>query len=123
MARIPESIQNIIEHYVQKIGNQIPIEKAILFGSYAKERYDEDSDIDIAIFSRYFANLEGLEAFKFLFMQTLDYNIDLQPLAFTVDDYEEPVGIVEEIIRTGIEIPLQWYGAQSKTVPSASHLT
>ena len=27
MARIPESIQNIIEHYVQKIGNQIPIEK------------------------------------------------------------------------------------------------
>ncbi len=106
MARIPESIQKIIEHYVQKIGNQIPIEKAILFGSYAKENYDEGSDIDIAIFSRYFANLEGLEAFKFLFMQTLDYNIDLQPLAFTVDDYEKPVGIIEEIIRTGIEIPL-----------------
>ncbi|WFA08539.1 nucleotidyltransferase domain-containing protein [Tissierella sp. Yu-01] len=79
-------------------------EKAILFGSYAKEKYDEGSDI--AIFSRYFANLEGLEAFKFLFMQTLDYNIDLQPLAFTVDDYEKLVGLIEEIIRTGIEIPL-----------------
>ncbi|WP_353096007.1 nucleotidyltransferase domain-containing protein [Tissierella praeacuta] len=106
MATIPESIQNTIEHYVQKIGRQIPIEKAILFGSYAKENYDEGSDIDIAIFSRYFTNLEGLAAFKFLFMQTLDYNIDLQPLAFTVDDYEKPVGIVEEIIKTGIEIPL-----------------
>lgn len=106
MARIPKSIQNIIEDYVQEIGKQIPIEKAILFGSYAKENYKEDSDIDIAIFSRYFANLEGLTAFKFLFMQTLDYDIDLQPLAFTVDDYENPVGIVEEIIKTGIEIPV-----------------
>jgi hypothetical protein len=50
--------------------------------------------------------LEGVEAFKFLFMQALDYNIDLQPLAFTEDDYERPVGIVEEIIKTGIEIPI-----------------
>lgn len=106
MAKIPESIQDIIEDYVKKIGKQIPIEKAILFGSYAKGNYDKNSDIDIAIFSNHFENLGGLEAFKFLFMQTLTYNVDLQPLAFTINDYEKPLGIVEDIIKTGIEIPL-----------------
>lgn len=50
--------------------------------------------------------MEQVEAFKFLFLQTLDYDLDLQPLAFTVDDYENPSGIVEEIIKTGIEIEI-----------------
>lgn len=104
MAKVPRTIQDIVESYVRKIGKQIPIERAILFGSYAKGNYNEDSDIDIAIFSKYFASLEGLAAFKFLFMETLDYGIDLQPLAFTPDDYEKPVGVIEEIIETGIEI-------------------
>ncbi|CDX03486.1 RelA/SpoT [Desulfitobacterium hafniense] len=106
MVKIPESVQDIIESYVQKIGKQIPIEKAILFGSYAKGNYDNESDIDIAIFSDYFVNLEGIDAFKLLFMPTLSYDKDLQPLAFTMDDYKDSLGVVEEIIKTGIEIPL-----------------
>lgn len=106
MVKIPESIQGIVESYVHKIGKQIPIEKAILFGSYAKGNYDNESDIDIAIFSDYFVNLEGVDAFKFLFMQTLSYSKDLQPLAFTMGDYKDSLGMVEEIIKTGIEIPL-----------------
>jgi hypothetical protein len=28
----------------------------------------------------------------------------LEPQAFTLDDYKNPLGIVEEIINTGIEI-------------------
>lgn len=113
MAKVPEPIQRIVEDYVQKISTQIPIKKAILFGSYAKGTYDKDSDIDLAIFSDYFLEMEGVLAFKFLFMQTLEYDVDLEPLAFTVTDYEEPVGIVEEILKTGIEI-------QFPTIPKAS---
>jgi hypothetical protein len=30
--------------------------------------------------------------------------LDLEPQPFTVDDYLNPEGFVEEIIRTGIEI-------------------
>ena len=48
--------------------------------------------------------MDGVEAFKFLFMQTLEYKVDLEPIAFTVADYEEPIGLVEEILKTGIEI-------------------
>lgn len=106
MAKDLESIQNIVTNYVRKISAQIPLVKVILFGSYAKGTYDNDSDIDLAIFSEYFEGMKGVDAFKFLFMQTLEYDVDLEPLAFTSADYNEPVGIVEEILRTGIEIPL-----------------
>ncbi|HQE06217.1 MAG TPA: nucleotidyltransferase domain-containing protein [Tepidanaerobacteraceae bacterium] len=106
MVKIPRTVQKVLENYVLKIDKQIPVKKAILFGSYAKGTYNKDSDIDIAIFSDYFAGMEQVEAFKFLFLQTLDYDLDLQPLAFTVDDYENPKGIVEEIIKTGIEIEI-----------------
>lgn len=106
MAKIPEQIQSIIEDYVHKISNQIPVKKAILFGSYAKGNYDEQSDIDIAIFSEYFSNMDQVEAFKYLLIQALDYNIDLEPLAFSMEDFQDPKGIVEEIIKTGIEINL-----------------
>ena len=104
MDKITKSVQELAENYVQKISTQIPIRKAILFGSYAKGTYDKDSDIDLAIFSDYFVGMDGVDAFKFLFMQTLDYNVDLEPIAFTVADYEEPIGLVEEILKTGIEI-------------------
>jgi predicted nucleotidyltransferase len=107
MARIPEPIQDEINRYIFRIGKQIPIEKVILFGSYAKGDYSDNSDVDIAIFSKHFAETEQKEAFLFLFMQTLDFKADLQPLAFTVEDYENPIGIVDEIIKTGIELPLQ----------------
>lgn len=104
MVKIPESIQNIVIDYVNKIKHQIPIDKVILFGSYAKGGYTMDSDIDIAIFSDYFKDMAGVDAFKFLFLQTLEYDIDMQPLAFTVEEYQKPMGIVEDIIDTGVEI-------------------
>jgi predicted nucleotidyltransferase len=107
MGTIPKPIQEIIEDYVRKIGSQIPVEKAILFGSYAKGTYTADSDIDLAIFSDYFAQAEKIEGFRFLFLQAMNYGIDLQPQPFTVQDFREPVGIVEEIVKSGIEIPLQ----------------
>ena len=104
MVKIPESIQSIVIDYVNKIKRQIPIDRVILFGSYAKGGYSIDSDIDIAIFSDYFMDMAGVDAFKFLFLQTLEYDIDMQPLAFTTEDYQRPIGIVGEIINTGIEI-------------------
>lgn len=106
MATIPESIQRIVEDYVRKISKQIPVKKAILFGSYVKGTFDAESDIDLAIFSDYFQNMNKTEGIYFLLLQAADYDVDLEPLAFTVQDYEEPLGIVEEILKTGIEIPL-----------------
>lgn len=36
--------------------------------------------------------------------RAMDYDLDLEPLAFTIDEYNERLGIVDEILKTGIEI-------------------
>ena len=48
--------------------------------------------------------MERIEGFRFLFLQAMDYDIDLQPQPFTLQEFSEPLGIVEEIIKYGIEI-------------------
>jgi Predicted nucleotidyltransferases len=104
MASVPQPIQEVIFDYLQKVGEQIKINKVILFGSYAKGLFSSDSDIDLAVFSDDFIGMEPIERFRFLFMQAADYGLDLQPLAFTTSDLTEPDGIVEEILSTGQEI-------------------
>jgi predicted nucleotidyltransferase len=105
MDRIPESIQKIINDYIRKLNKKIVIDKAILFGSYAKGTPHKYSDVDLAIFSDYFKNMNRIDGLYFLLLNAVDYEIDLEPQPFTMDDYRQPVGIVKEIIETGIEIP------------------
>jgi len=72
MAIIPPKVIESIAHFLSKITSDIPVKKAILFGSFASGTYDEDSDIDLA------------------------------PIAFTLEEYEGRLGIVDEIIKTGM---------------------
>lgn len=104
MAKIPENIKNIIEDYLRDLDAEIKVEKAVLFGSYAKGTYDEDSDIDLAIFSDYFKDMKRVEGIKYLLRKARKYRgIDLEPISFTKQDYEERIGFVQEVLKDGIE--------------------
>ncbi len=103
MDRIPESIQKTVRAYVADLSKQIPIGKVIIFGSYAKGNPREFSDVDIAVFSDYFKGMNRVDSLYFLLLKAADYDIDLEPQGFTMDDYHEPVGLVSEIIKTGVE--------------------
>ena len=104
MANIPKNILEIIMKYIQELSKEISIDKVIIFGSYAKNTYNEDSDIDIAIFSKDFKNSSIIEDMSFLLIKTSGLGIDLQPQPFTLDDYSNPDGLVKEILDTGIEL-------------------
>lgn len=104
MANIPKNILEIIIKYIQELSKEVSIDKVIIFGSYAKNCYNEDSDIDIAIFSKDFKNTSIIEDMSFLLLKTSGLGIDLQPQPFTLDDYLNPDGLVKEILDTGIEL-------------------
>ncbi len=106
MDRIPESIQEVIDKYISDLKKQIPIEKVFIFGSYAKGSPHSNSDIDIAIFSDYFKNMSRIDSLYFLLLNAVDYEIDLEPQGFTMDEYNMPVGLVSEIVNTGIELAM-----------------
>lgn len=107
MVRIPENIKNVVENYLKDLSSEIHIDKAVLFGSYAKGNYDTDSDVDLAIFSDFFKDMDRIESIKFLLKRARKFRgVDLQPVSFTKHDYEERLGIVEEIIKTGVELSI-----------------
>lgn len=105
MAKIPENIISIVDDYLKDLSLEIQIEKAFLFGSYAKGYYGVDSDIDLAIFSDSFKDMDRIESIKYLLKKARKYkDIDLQPISFTKKDYEERLGIVEAVLKKGIEV-------------------
>lgn len=106
MDKVPESIQKIVQDYVSNLSKQISVQKVILFGSYARGTTHEYSDVDVAVFSDYFKNMKRVDGIHYLLLSAMDYDIDIEPQPFTMDEYEQPVGLVEEILKTGIEIPL-----------------
>lgn len=62
--------------------------------------------MDIAIFSDYFRDMSRVDDIYFLLLNAIDYDIDIEPRPFTLEEYNCPVGLVNEIIKTRIEIPL-----------------
>ena len=92
-----------IDELTKKIGEILsifPVQKAILFGSYAKGVADKDSDIDLVVDSR--GKLKGLDFFEVLgyLQEGLEKNVDL------IEQREIIVGgkVDEEISKTGVII-------------------
>lgn len=92
---------NKVKAYRELIRKYINPEKVYLFGSYAKDSYSEDSDIDVAIV------VDKIEGDYFII------NPLLWKLRRQIDDRIEPVLIersnddadfLSEIIKNGIEV-------------------
>ena len=104
MAQIPDKISFIIELFLEELKkNNINIEQAILFGSYAQGTYTSWSDIDLALVSSDFEGDRFKDRDKIRRIK-LKISSDLEPIpyppnAFTVDD-----PFVKQILTTGINV-------------------
>jgi predicted nucleotidyltransferase len=108
MDAISEKVNGILEDYVRELQKHIHIDKAILYGSYAKGNYNEYSDVDIAIFSESFKDKRFVEITSFLFGLARKYkDICIEPVGFSVSDLQDNNPFVKEIINTGREIYFQ----------------
>lgn len=98
---VDREIIEIIKNYKSLLENLYTLDKIYLFGSYAKDRARDDSDIDLAIFLNETINYEmELELMK------LRRKIDLriEPHVFSSSDLLDKTPFVEEISANGIEI-------------------
>jgi predicted nucleotidyltransferase len=106
MAQIPTDITHALHDYVQHVAQDIRVTSAVVFGSYAKGHWRDDSDIDIAIFSEDFAGMDRVDAITFLLNKALPYHLDIQPLAYDAADLlnEQENPFLHEILTTGIKV-------------------
>lgn len=94
-------IYKTIEKYVDELRKRnIDVVEAYLFGSHAKGKATEWSDIDVALLTKSFIG-DSFD-FKFLLMKIareIDYNIEPHP--YLVDEFNEENPRAAEVMRTG----------------------
>ena len=102
--RIPKKVVKIVQDYTERLRKQdkLPISKVVVFGSYAKGKTREWSDIDVCIVSPKFK--DGISALQFLFQRREDEEVmaGLEPIGFSEKDFEEGSSLIQEIKKTGV---------------------
>jgi predicted nucleotidyltransferase len=98
---------NIVRTYLLVLKQAgITIDKAYLYGSYARDEANIDSDIDLLLVSSLFdTDDDYILAKPWLYTNKVDYRIE--PLAIGLKRFanDDTSPIIELVRQTGIEIP------------------
>ena len=104
MVEIPAKIRKTISKYIRALKeNDVNVDQAVLFGSYAKGNYSEWSDIDLAVVSKAFEG-SWIKDRKKIRAITLSISSDIQVLPYRPEDFVPDDPFVKEIIETGIRL-------------------
>ena len=97
-------VVSIAQEYACAIKANYNYIKIILFGSYAKGNYHEDSDIDIAVVLKDYSNLMDIQLDLMRLRRKIDSRIEPHP--FRESEFELSNPIVNEIVKYGKEIEI-----------------
>ncbi len=95
---------NIAYKYADLVKQKYDYIKIILFGSYAKGSFNNDSDIDIAVIFKDYNNIMDIQLELMRLRRKIDSRIEPHP--FRERDFELSNPIVNEIIKYGQEIKI-----------------
>ena len=93
---------SIAKRYANAVKGNYEFIKLILFGSYAKGNFTEDSDIDIAIVFSDYNNLIDMQLELMRLRRKIDSRIEPHP--FRERDFNLSDPLVDEIVKHGKEI-------------------
>jgi len=101
-----ETVAQIARDYAADVSRELPIEKAVLFGSYAKETATELSDVDICFFLKSYngkrkvdlvAQILGIGGEKYC-------RVGFEPVVFETAEIQNNNPFVREILATGRDL-------------------
>ena len=102
--QIPHHVRDKIDRFIHALNdNNIPVQRAILFGSYANGNYNKWSDIDLAIVSDVFVGNRMDDKDKIRLIK-LSISSDLEVLPYRPEDFTADDPFVKEILETGIPV-------------------
>ena len=93
---------DIAQRYAGAVKANYNYIKIILFGSYAKGNFNDDSDIDIAVIFKDYGNLIDMQLELMRLRRKIDSRIEPHP--FREREFESSDPLVNEIIKYGQEI-------------------
>lgn len=92
----------IAERYAEAVKANFSYIRIILFGSYAKGNFNDDSDIDIAVVFKDYDNLMEMQLELMRLRRKIDSRIEPHP--FRESEFEPSNPIVFEVLKYGQEI-------------------
>jgi len=93
-----------IQEYLQLLEeNQIKVWRLYLYGSYAKGIFNEESDIDLAVFLEK-EELDGFEEDVQLMKLRRKVDMRIEPHPFARSDFDETNPYIKEIVESGERI-------------------
>jgi uncharacterized protein len=96
VAAIPSRIRETVTRYIRALEqNNVSVERAVLFGSYAKGNYSQVSDIDLAIVSSAFEG-NWIRDRKRIRAITLSISSEIQVLPYRPEDFISDDPFVKE---------------------------
>jgi predicted nucleotidyltransferase len=105
MDRIKAEIIKSLKSFKKHLQKMCPLQKIILFGSYARNTQDQNSDIDLIVVSESFAGQRQRKRSPPLYMLwDLDYPVDF--LCYTPEEFEQRSKL-QTICRTAKEEGLE----------------
>jgi predicted nucleotidyltransferase len=96
----------IAERYASVVKSKFDHVKIVLFGSYAKVNFNEDSDIDIAVILKDYNNLIDVQLDLMRLRRSIDSRIEPHP--FRERDFEITNPVVHEILKYGQDIDVSY---------------
>ena len=95
---------NIALMYANAVHGKFDFIKIVLFGSYAKGNFNSDSDIDIAVVLKDYANVLDVQLELMRIRRKIDSRIEPHPFRESEFDLANP--LVYEILKYGKEIKI-----------------
>jgi hypothetical protein len=105
MVKKRHEVKKIISAYRKRLETLgINVSQIILYGSYAKGKPKEYSDIDIAVVSPDFTKFDIFERQEILSMAHHKLGVPIEPIGLTPAQLREKKGFVREILNNGTTV-------------------
>ncbi|MDR3076581.1 MAG: nucleotidyltransferase domain-containing protein [Synergistaceae bacterium] len=100
-----ETVSLAARNYADDVRRVMPVDRVMLYGSYAKGNATDHSDVDICFFLSSFGGRRRVDIIAELLGLTDKYSdVFIEPIAFPVSELQNDNPFVKEILRTGMEI-------------------
>jgi len=102
-----ETVMWHVKRYAEDARRVFPVDKVVLYGSYAKGTATAQSDVDVCFFLDNFGGKRRVDILGELLGLISDQahkSVFLEPTVFPTSEIQNDNPFVKEILRTGVEI-------------------
>ncbi|MCG2711948.1 MAG: nucleotidyltransferase domain-containing protein [Candidatus Omnitrophica bacterium] len=85
-----KKLDKLINCFAEELKKDIPVEKILLFGSYADGSADKNSDIDLIVVSPFFEKGKNISHMQYLFRKASKVSSLLEPIPASPFEVKHP---------------------------------